>query len=247
MKLGKFVEISVAVPELAKSLFFFERLGFEKVDQSWEPWPWAIVTDGSITLVFSQTTPGTPVLNYLAGDMEERIARLEGSGIGFSRVREVQAPEVLAALETPCGIGISLLKYPARQIPRPSGKSVCKCGRFGELALPVDDLEDALGFWMKVGFHQSRGSDLPYSWAVVTDGLITLGLYETRDFDRPALVYYSINTPERIEQLGYDGFEVDREIPSVGHGTGRTILEPPDRQLLLMLEYREDTGRQSAR
>ncbi len=39
MKLGKFVEISVAVPDLAKSLFFFERLGFEKADQNWEPWP----------------------------------------------------------------------------------------------------------------------------------------------------------------------------------------------------------------
>lgn len=246
MKLGKFVEISVAVPDLAKSLFFFERLGFEKVDQNWEPWPWAILSDGLITMSLSQTTPGSPVLNYLAGDMKERIAHLEASGIEMSHIREAQAPEVLAALATPFGIGVSLMKYPARRIPKPSGRSTCKCGHFGELALPVQDLESALGFWSKVGFHRSRGAELPYRWAVVTDGLITLGLYETRDFDRPALIYHSANAAERIEQLGFDGFEFEREIPSVGQGIGRTILEPPDGQLLFMLEYREEPVRQDA-
>ncbi len=242
MKLGNFVEISVAVPDLAKSLPFFERLGFEKADQNWEPWPWAILTDGLITLSLSQTMPGVPVLSYLAGDMEERIARLEAAGMELSRIREPQAPEILAALATPSGIGVSLLEYPARHIPRPSGRSICKCGHFGELALPVDDLETATAFWTKVGFQRRRGAELPYPWAVVTDGLMTLGLHQTRDFDRPALVYYSINTPERIEQLGLDGFEFEREVPSVGSGTGRTLLEPPDGQLLVMLEYREEAG-----
>ncbi|MEJ2077480.1 MAG: hypothetical protein P8Z74_05685 [Acidobacteriota bacterium] len=240
MKLGKFVEISVAVPDLARSLFFCERLGFEKADQNWEPWPWAILSDGLITLSLSQTTPGSPVLNYLAGDMKERIAHLEAEGIDVMRVRESQAPEVLAALTTPCGVGVSLMKYQARRMPKPSGRSSCKCGQFGELALPVQGLASALRFWSRVGFDRSRGSDLPYPWAVVTDGLMTLGLYETRDFDRPALIYYSLNPPERIEQLGYDGFEFEREIPSVGQGIGRTILEPPDGQLLVMLEYREE-------
>jgi predicted lactoylglutathione lyase len=246
MKLGKFVEISVAVPDLAKSLFFFERLGFEKADQSWEPWPWAILSDGLITLSLSQTTPGSPVLNYLAGDMKERVAHLEASGIEMSRIRESQAPEVVAALATPCGIGVSLMEYPARRIPKPSGRSNCKCGKFSEFALPVEDLRSAVEFWNRVGFHHSRGAELPYPWAVVSDGLITLGLYETRDFDRPALIYYSANTAERIEQLGYDGFEFGREIPSVGQGIGRTILEPPDGQLLFMLEYHEEAVRQGA-
>lgn len=243
MKLGEFVEISVAVTDLAKSLFFLERLGFEKVDQNWEPWPWAILVDGSVTLSVSQTTPGLPVLSYLAEDMEDRIRQFESAGIDIRRIREAQAPEVLGALATPCGIGVSLLEYSARHIPSAPVQGTCKCGRFGELALPVSDLGVAQEFWTKVGFRRSRGAELPYAWAVMTDDLLTLGLYETADFDRPALVYYSTNAPERIEQLGYDGFEFTREIPSVGDGTGRTLLSPPDGQLLFMLEYREDPVR----
>ena len=239
MQLGTFVEISVAVPELAESLFFYERLGFEKADQNWEPWPWAILTDGRITLSLSQTTPGLPLLSYLAGDMTERISNLEAAGLPVTRIRESQSPEVLAALTAPCGVGVSLLNYSTRRIPKPAGRSTCKCGDFGELALAVEDLDRSVGFWGRLGFRRRRGAELPYPWAVLTDDLITIGLYQTRDFDRPALIYYSVNPPERIEQLGYDGFEFDREIPSVGHATGRTMLAPPDGQLLFMLEYHE--------
>ena len=44
MKLGKFVEISAGVIDVGQVLPFFERLGFEKLDQNWEPWPWAVLS-----------------------------------------------------------------------------------------------------------------------------------------------------------------------------------------------------------
>jgi len=238
MKLGKFVEISVAVPDLAKSLPFYERLGFEKSDQSLEPWPWAVLNDGIVTLNLSQSTPGPLVLNYIAGDMRDRLNALSEAGIEATSLERGRESDLIGILESPSGIGISFLEYPARRIPRPSGLSTSKCGQFGELAVPVRDLASSMVFWTKAGFLPVRGSNLPYPWAVITDGLITVGLYETTDFDRPALVYYSDNTPERVEMLTYDGFEIGGEIPSPGGATGRTIFEPPDGQLLVFLEYR---------
>ncbi len=240
MKLGKFVELSVAVPDLAKSVPFYERLGFEKLEQSWEPWPWAVLTDGVITLNLSQATPGTIVLNYIASDMPERVALVESLGVPISRVQDGQIPEMIAGMTTPTGLGVSFLAYPARRIPRPSGTSVCKAGRFGELACPVGDLQDSLTLWTKLGFQSLRGSNLPYPWAVISDDLITIGLHETRNIEKPALVYYSDNTPERVEQLEFEGFEFGGEIPSPDYGTGLSVLEPPDRQLLVLLGFRDN-------
>jgi catechol 2,3-dioxygenase-like lactoylglutathione lyase family enzyme len=239
MKLGKFVEISVGVPDLAKSLPFYERLGFERVDLQWEPWPWSVLTDGLITVSLSQSTPGGPILNYFSGDMRERVGQLEARGVRLTRIEERQTPDVVAALTAPEGIGVSLVEYSARRIPKPRGYSVSKCGVFGELAFAVADLSAVLPFWNSVGFERKRGSNLPYPWAVIGDDLITLGFYQTTDFNRAALVYYSDNTPERIEQLTYDGFEPSGEIPSPDYGTGRTVLEPPDGQVLFFLEYRD--------
>lgn len=242
MKLGKFVEISVGVLDLAKSLPFCERLGFERVDLQWEPWPWAVLTDGLITLSLNQSTPGGPILNYFSGDMGDRVDQLEARGIPLTRVQERHTPDVVAALTAPENIGVSLVEYSARRIPKPWGHSVCKCGSFGELAFAVTNLSAVLPFWMSLGFEKKRGSHLPYPWAVLGDDLITLGFYQTSDFDRAALVYYSENTPERVELLTYDGFEFSGEIPSPDYGTGRTILESPDGQLLFFLEYREQAG-----
>jgi catechol 2,3-dioxygenase-like lactoylglutathione lyase family enzyme len=239
MKLGKFVELSIAVPDLAKSVPFYERLGFEKLEQSWEPWPWAVLTDGVITVNLSQATPGTVVLNYIASDMEERVAQVESLGVPISRVQDAQIPEMIAGMATPAGLGVSLLAYPARRIPRPSGKSVCKAGNFGELACPVEDVEDSVTLWTKLGFQRLRGSSLPYPWAVISDDLMTIGLHESRDLEKPALVYYSDNTPERIEQLEFEGFEFSGEIPSPDYGTGLSVLVPPDRQILVLLGFRD--------
>ena len=239
MKLGKFVELSVAVPDLAKSVPFYERLGFEKIEQNWEPWPWSILTDGGITVNLSQATPGGLVLNYIASDMPERVGQIESLGVPITRVQNNQIPELIAGMTTPSGIGVSFLAYPARRIPRPSGTSVCKAGVFGELACPVPNLVNSLALWTKLGFRRLRGSSLPHPWAIISDDLVTIGLHETRDLDRPALIYYSDNTPERVEQLEFEGFEFAGEIPSPDYGTGLSVLEPPDKQILILLGYRD--------
>jgi len=237
MKLGKFVEISVGVPDLAASLLFYERIGFDRLDQGWEPWPWAVLTDGSITLQLNQGTPSPPVLGYIAGDMVERIRALEAAGLKIQQTRGGLG-ELRGVFRAPSGLEVALIEYPARRIPRFSG-TFCKCGRFGELAWAVDDLEESLTFWQNLEFVKQRGNRLPYPWAVLSDGLISLGFYQTDDLPKPALVYYASNPAERLELLAIEGFEPVGEIPSPASGVGRSIFEPPDGCLWLMLDYED--------
>ncbi|GAB4235075.1 MAG: hypothetical protein Kow00109_08240 [Acidobacteriota bacterium] len=238
MRLGNFVEIALNVPDLARSLPFYERMGFDKLDQAWEPWPWVILSDGAVTLQLNQGTPGLPVLAYIAGDMEQRITALEASGVRVERTLGGRG-EPRAVFRAPAGLEVALVDYPARRIPRGEGGSYCKLGSFGELAWPVEEVEEAVRFWQGLGFEKRRGHRLPYPWAILSDGLMTLGLYATRDVEKPALVYYANNPAERLEMLATEGFEPQGEIPSPISGVGRYIFEPPDGQIWLMLDYRD--------
>ncbi|HUV12440.1 MAG TPA: hypothetical protein VMY18_02290 [Acidobacteriota bacterium] len=239
MKLGKFLEISVGVIDIGQSLPFFERLGFEKLDQNWEPWPWAILTDGTITLNLSQQSgPSNPVLNYFSSDMKQRVEELKSAGLDVVAVQDREIPEVVGGLEMPGGIEISLVEYSARRIPKLAGRPFSKCGSFGELAFPVEDLGHSVACLEKVGFTKLRGDRLPYPWAAVSDGLVTLGLYQSEDLEMPALVYHCENLSERLDALRQEGFETLQEMPSLAFGVGRFALVPPSARLLLIMEYR---------
>ncbi len=239
MKLGKFVEISVGVIDVGQTLPFFERLGFEKLDQNWEPWPWAILSDGTITLNLSQQSgPSYPVLNYFSSDMKQRVEELKSAGIDVVAVHDREVPEVVGGLEIPGGIDVSLVEYSARRIPQPTGRPFSKCGSFGELAFPVEDLGPTLACLEKVGFRKLRGDKLPYPRAAVSDGLVNLGLYQSDGLKMPALVYHSDNLSERLDSLGQEGFEALQEMPDLAFGVGRFALAPPSAHLLLIMEYR---------
>lgn len=239
MRLGNFAELSIGVIELGPTLLFYERLGFEKLDQNLEPWPWAVLTDGVITLTLSQaSSPSLPVLNYFASDMDSRIETLRKSGVEIVNLHDDEITEVRGGVAAPDGIDISLLQHAAKSIPQPPGESCVKCGVFGELAFPVKDLSRSVEFWRDVGFETERTSRLPYPWAVLTDGLFTLGFYETSDLSGAALVYYSDNVQDRVEQLAAEGFSLERALPSPDMGIGRVGIHPPDGQVRILLDYR---------
>jgi catechol 2,3-dioxygenase-like lactoylglutathione lyase family enzyme len=238
MKLGKFAELSIGATDLSRTLTFFERLGFEKLDLNWEPWPWAVITDGVLTANLVQFSgPSAPILSYVSGDMRDRVEQLKSFGLNVTPVQDRHLPEVVGAFETPCGIGLSFVEYQARRIPKPRGVSVSKCGVFGELAFPSPDVNRSLAFWQRLGFDRLRGSRLPYPWGVVTDDLVTLGLYQSEEFPVPALIYYSEDTTSRLEHLVSEGFGFSRILPSPDLGTARFAIEVPDGEMLVVLEH----------
>lgn len=81
---GKFGEFALAVGEMAEAAAYWQNLGFERVYQSDEPYPWGIFNDGQIQLGLHQTTDFRgPALTYFAPNMAERITALKGDGFQF--------------------------------------------------------------------------------------------------------------------------------------------------------------------
>ena len=49
----------------------------------------------------------------------------------------------------------------------------------------------------------------PYPWAILTDGLMLIGLHQTKNFNYPAVTYFGLNTENRVKELtgkGVTGF-----------------------------------------
>ena len=41
----------------------------------------------------------------------------------------------------------------------------------------------------------------PYPHAILSDGLMLIGLHQTKNFNYPAVTYFGLNTDKRIQQL----------------------------------------------
>jgi hypothetical protein len=92
-------------------------------------------------------------------------------------------------------------KYPNKQ-----------CGAFGEFAHPVTDPAASIAYWKKLGFKVSGEMKEPYPHAILTDGLMIIGLHQTKHFTYPAVTYFGINTEKRIQQLKEKGLQDFTEV-----------------------------------
>ena len=61
--------------------------------------------------------------------------------------------------------------------------------------------------------EESRSGEVTYTqetspsfaWAVVSDGLMLIGLHQTKNFSYPAVTYFGLNTENRTQQLKQNG------------------------------------------
>ena len=122
IRCGKFGEFSVPVQEFDQSAAFWGQLGFEKLHESQEPYPWGILSDGLMVLGLHQTSSyshgngshmsfDTPTLTYFAPDMGDRIAELRAEGFGFSvELSNEEGRVITAVLKTPGGEPVFLVQ-----------------------------------------------------------------------------------------------------------------------------------------
>ncbi len=191
MKLGDYVEIVTAVDDVADALAFYERLGFRQAGAG-------VVTDGSINIRLRDRAhsgePAEPLLSYAGGD----LADVEGLD-GVERVDDS------ASLTDPNGQRI-VVSQRRSDVPMPVGDPlnrtpISSLGKFGEFSIPCRDRDAAIRFWEKLGFENLYAPGEPYPFAILSDGLIVLGLHQTTDFSAPTITYFAGDMADRIARL----------------------------------------------
>lgn len=217
MKLGEVVQINIGVADLGNSLAFYEKLGFQKLDQSSMPYPWAQLTDGQNLMLLNQDGNQYIGLGYFSADAADRVTEMEQMGIEFEQKREQDGRLFMAIFTGAGGLAAGLINHDPRGMERPTGEPLSNCGNFGEFSLNVADYQETADYWSKLGFDSTYQSEQPYPWGIFSDGMILLGIHQAvgRDdfpFSGPAMTYFAGDMADRIAALKQNGIAFIHEM-----------------------------------
>ena len=145
--LGRFLELSVPSDEVARSLAFYQALGFTELSASDAfKAEYAVISDGRLCIGLHGQDFAKPTLTFVYPDLAKHARTLADLGIAFTfaKLGEDQFNEV--GFEDVDGNLISLQE--ARSFSPPAeGARASVLGDWLELSLPVRDLPAAARYW----------------------------------------------------------------------------------------------------
>ncbi len=226
-KLGDVACVYITTPDLDSSIAFYEKLGFPRIASNTFPVPWAQVSDGNLLIMMRKDITPYMGLTYYASDVEKLVAQLEKDSVVF-----VQKPKPTDAVKryymrSPDGFNI-VLSNNLGGFEQPKGITMLtmkpadfnsadkypnqQCGVFGEFCHTVTDINKSIVFWKRLGFTLKSQMNKPYPYAILSDGLMIIGLHQTDHFNYPAVTYFGLNAVKRIQQLKDKGLQNFSEI-----------------------------------
>ena len=223
-KLGEVASIYVTSLDLDSSIALYEKIGFPKISANVMPTPWALVSDGSLLIMMRKDSVKYEGLTYYTSNIENTVAQLKKIGIEFTQKPKEEDLIKRYYFKSPDGLNIMVASH-VGLFRQPTGITMTsmnpialrsedkypnkECGVFGEFSHPVTDLNSSIEYWKKLGFEVTTQMTQPYPWAILSDGLMLIGLHQTKDFSYPAITYFGLNTEKRVQDLkgkGVTGF-----------------------------------------
>lgn len=233
--LGRFLEASLATPDIQASLDFYARLGFSQaeVGDAWAH-PYAVVTDGRICLGLHRDAMPALSLTFVKPNLLRYLQPLEDLGLEFEFRRLGNDVFNEVGWLDPAGQAVRLIE--ARTFS-PSKRPVTQtstCGYFLEIALPSADLDRSKFYWEQFGFvgMDERDDELPH--ISCTSDYIDLGLYDASRLRRAALRFEVDDMAATLGRLAAAGIEPGGEIPPPLRRPAAAMLIAPEGTAILL-------------
>lgn len=218
--LGGASQITIATNDIEKSKAFYEMLGFKQVQEI----PSGVqMSDESVLIMLQKSDKKFIRLSYFDSNADKIADEVEKQGNHFVVKNENTGFFTRSIFSTPDNIEVSLVKMDPSNIYKPKGKNGMKmsdaerkdvknypnpmCGTFGELSLPVVNFDSSFAYWKKLGFTGTKYTE-PYPWAVLTDGLFSIGLHQQTQFTYQAITFFAPDMQQRIDKLKALGLSV---------------------------------------
>ena len=155
MTVGRFLEVSVATPDIGTSVLYYEALGFRQLDTG-ETWshPYAVLSDGRIHIGLHGYEFPSPSLTFVHPDVAGTVDDLLAHGIKleFSKLGDDQFNEL--GFYAPARQMVALLEARTFSPPGFDDHDFTLCGTFTAFAVPVADLDWACALWARLGFDE---------------------------------------------------------------------------------------------
>lgn len=233
--LGRFLEFSLATPDIQASLDFYTRLGFSHA-QVGEAWlhPYAVVTDGRICLGLHQANIPAPSMTFVKPGLLKHLDTLEELGLAFDYRRLGNDVFNEVGWFDPSGQLIRLVEARTFSPSKRVGTDTSLCGYFLEIALPASNLDVSKVYWEQLGFVGMDERDDPLPHVSCTSDYIDLGLYDPSHLRRPTLRFEVDDVGETLVRLAEIGVSPSGEIPSPLRRTPTAALVAPEGTPILL-------------
>jgi catechol 2,3-dioxygenase-like lactoylglutathione lyase family enzyme len=233
--LGRFLEFSIATPDIRASLDFYGKLGFSQAEVG-EAWthPYAVLTDGRICLGFHQEPTFEASTTFVKPDLLKHLDGLERLGLKFAFRRLANDVFNEIGWLDPSGHLIRLVE--ARTFSPSKRKTVdtSLCGYFLEIALPAPSLSAAKSHWEQFGFVGMDESDAKLPHVSCTSDTIDIGLYEPAHLREPTLLFEVNDLSAALARLDAVGITPNGRVPGPLRQMPAAALTAPEGTMILL-------------
>jgi catechol 2,3-dioxygenase-like lactoylglutathione lyase family enzyme len=233
--LGRFLEFSLATPDIQASLDFYTRLGFSQapVGDAW-PHAYAVVTDGRISLGLHQESIPAPTMTFIKPDLFKHLDALEALGLEFEFRRLGNDVFNEVGWFDPSGQLVRLVEARTFSPTKRLGTETSRCGYFLEIALPSPNLEVSRAYWERLGFVGMDETDDKLPHISCTSDHIDLGLYEPSHLRHPTLRFEVDDVAGALARLAAVGISSSGEVPAPLRGAPAAVLIAPEGTPILL-------------
>ena len=238
--LGRFLEFSLATPDIQASLDFYTRLGFSQaaVGEAWFH-PYAVVTDGRICLGLHQEASAAPSVTFVKPGLLKFLETLEELGMEFEFRRLGNDVFNEVGWFDPSGQLVRLIEARTFSPSKREGNDTSRCGYFLEIALPTPNLDSAKVYWEQFGFVGIDETDDRLPHVSCTSDYINLGLYDPAHLRRSTLRFEVDDVRKTLARLAEIGILPAGDIPPPLRQFPAAALIAPEGTPILLTEAAE--------
>lgn len=178
----------------------------------------------------------SPTLTFVLPELGPGIERLEQHGVNFDELRLGSEVFNQATFTAADAQRVNLLEARTFSPPNFERTIDTACGYFSEYAIPVRDPAPGRTFWEPLGFVALEEESFPFPRTTLTSDLINLGMYRTRAWRQPLLVFEDTDVRERLTKLRERGFRLSDDMPDSLDESTNGILEAPEGTRLLLMQ-----------
>jgi len=232
--LGRFLEFSVATPNILESLSFYKLLGFHELESS-DVWPhrYAVISDGEICIGLHDREFDGPVLTFVHQEVAKEARSMSDHGFDFNYLKIDDDTFNELGFTDRDGNHIAMIE--ARTFSRPDEDTDNSlCGRWFETTLPVKDALRAGRFWAPLAPELLRMREEPTTHMRFNAAGMSLGLSESIALSGPSLCFRCDDREEIWIALAKHGF-THKEFPGF-EGAFMSITAPEGTSLYLFDE-----------
>ncbi len=233
--LGRFLEFSIATPDIRASLSFYGKLGFSQAEVG-EAWthPYAVVSDGRVVLGLHQSTEFVSSLTFVKPDLFRHLGSLDRLDLEFEFQRLGNDVFNEVAWRDPGGHLIRLVEARTFSPPEVAPRVGSSCGYFLEIALPAAARAAAKAHWEDLGFVGMDDDDSPLPHVSCTSDTIDVGLYDPAQLREPTLLFEVDDYRATLAALATLGVSPNQRIPAAVKSLPAVLINAPEGTPLLL-------------